>query len=142
MLSRTGALTRSIPSFLLRQYCLGKEATVAQLNLLREAISLVSPEVLSHRLGLVAARHSFGKVRFQVPCHYIQAANDRLVPEKYASWFQRRFDSCELEILKGPHFLLQARPNESAQIVARTVRILTGGRNPTAPTSNATLPGC
>src|SRR5262249_6432867 len=73
ILPRPGSLLKSIPSFMLRQYCLGSDATVAQLNQVRDAIRSVSPEVLSHRLGLVNTRHSFGGGR-SVPCHYVQAA--------------------------------------------------------------------
>ena len=122
ILPHAGSLMRSIPSFLLRQYCLGKEATVDQLNVVRNAIGAVSPEVLSHRLGLVAKRHSFGKAQFKVPAHYIQAANDRLVPDRCINWFRQRFDSFKLTKVDGPHFLLQARPKESAEIVTQALR--------------------
>jgi pimeloyl-ACP methyl ester carboxylesterase len=124
ILPRHGSLMRTIPSFLLRQYCLGKEATVTQLNMLRDAIGAVSPEVFAHRLGIVAKRHHFGTGQFHVPCCYIQASKDRLVPERCGQWFRQRFDSFELTRVEGPHFLLQARPEESARIVAETLRNL------------------
>ena len=38
MVPRPGSLMRTIPPFLLRQYCLGKDATVEQLNLVRRAV--------------------------------------------------------------------------------------------------------
>jgi len=121
--SRAASLVRSTPSFLLRRYCLGKDATVAQLNLLREALAAMAPEVLAHRLALVGARHSFGKAPFTVPCRYLQATEDRLVPSTCANWFRQRFENFELERLPGPHFLLQARPRECAQAIAKIIRI-------------------
>src|SRR5688572_5234198 len=67
LVSRSPALMRSAPSFLLRQYCLGKEATATQLTVLRNAIALVSPRVLGQRLAMVASRHSFGRAFTDVP---------------------------------------------------------------------------
>ena len=115
--SRSPVLLRSVPAFLLRQYCLGREASAAQLNQLREALASVSPEVLSHRLSLVAARRSFGKSPIEVPCCYIRALQDRLVPAHCATWFQERFSHCDLKEIDGPHFLLQTRPREAAQAI-------------------------
>ena len=118
LVSGSGALMRSAPSFLLRQFCLGRDATVEQLNLLREALHAVAPEVLAHRLALVATRQSFGKAPFKTPCHYFQASEDRLVPSAAARWFQQRFERCDLERIPGPHFVLQAKAPECAQKVA------------------------
>jgi pimeloyl-ACP methyl ester carboxylesterase len=121
LVSRAGPLMRSAPAFLLRQFCLGKEATVAQLNLLRETLAAVPPPVLSHRLALVAARQSFGKAKFGTPCLYLQAAEDRLVPASAAAWFRARFEHFALERVDGPHFLLQTRPRECAQRIGEFV---------------------
>lgn len=121
LVSRAASLARAAPSFLLRRYCLGNDATVAQLNLLRKALAAVAPEVLAHRLALVGTRHSFGKAPFTVPCHYLQATEDRLVPDTSASWFAQRFEKFELERLEGPHFLLQMRPRESTRAIGEIV---------------------
>jgi pimeloyl-[acyl-carrier protein] methyl ester esterase len=122
LVSRSASLARSVPSFLLRRYCLGKDATVTQLNLLREALAAVKPEIVAHRLALAGARHSFGKTPFTVPCHYLQATEDRLVPEACAGWFRQRFEKFQLERLAGPHFLLQMRPRECAQAIVRIIQ--------------------
>jgi pimeloyl-ACP methyl ester carboxylesterase len=135
VVSRSTALLRSMPSFMLRRYCLGKDATAAQLNLLREALAAVSPKVLAQRLALIGARHSFGKAPFNVPSYYIRASEDRLVPASCARWFQERFERCGIEELHGPHFLLQARPRESAEVITRIVRRLAAG--PAAPNTGA-----
>jgi pimeloyl-[acyl-carrier protein] methyl ester esterase len=124
LVSRSKALLRSTPSFLLRQYCLGTEASAADLNALRQIISAVSPQVLSQRLALAGARHSFGKGRIDVPCFYLRANQDRLVPASCATWFQERFRNCAIEEIDGPHFMLQARPRQSAQAIARMLALL------------------
>lgn len=109
---------RNAPAFLLRQFCLGRDATVAQLNLLRETLAAVPPQVLASRLALVGARQSWGKAKFGVPCLYLQAGADRLVPTSAAEWFRGRFERFELERIDGPHFLLQARSRECAQRIS------------------------
>lgn len=80
--------------------------------------------MLAQRLALVGTRHSFGKAPFDVPAHYIRASQDRLVPASAASWFKQRFKQCEVEEIDGPHFLLQAKPKESAALLERIVRRL------------------
>jgi pimeloyl-[acyl-carrier protein] methyl ester esterase len=118
LVARAGPLMRSAPAFLLRQFCLGKGASVADLNLLRETLATVPPQVLAHRVALVGTRHSFGRSKFTAPCLYLQADEDRLVPASAADWFRNRFERFELERIGGPHFLLQARPRECARRIA------------------------
>jgi pimeloyl-ACP methyl ester carboxylesterase len=118
----SASLARVAPAFILRRYCLGEEATATQLSLLREALAAVSPEVLAHRLSLAGERHVFGKNPFTVPCRYFQATEDRLVPATCANWFAKKFTNFELERLTGPHFVLQARPQECAHAIVRIVR--------------------
>jgi pimeloyl-ACP methyl ester carboxylesterase len=124
LLSRSAGVMRSMPSFLLRQYCLGWHASAAQLKMLREATASVAPEVLAQRLALVASRHSFGKAPIEVPAYYIRPSQDRLVPASCAGWFQQRFRKCEIEEIEGPHFVLQAKPRESAQAIIGLVQRL------------------
>lgn len=115
--ARSATLIRSTPAFLLRQCCLGSNATATQLERLREALASVSPEVLGQRLSLIAARHSFGKAPIDVPSCYIRASRDRLVPSHCATWFQRNIRHCAMQEIDGPHFLLQVRPREAADVI-------------------------
>jgi pimeloyl-[acyl-carrier protein] methyl ester esterase len=111
-------LMRWAPDFALRQFCLGREANRQQLALLRETLAAVSPEVLAHRLGIAGTRQPFIELQFKVPCYYLQASHDRLVPPGAARWFQDHIQPCQVESLAGPHFLLQARPQECAEWIA------------------------
>jgi pimeloyl-[acyl-carrier protein] methyl ester esterase len=120
--SRATGLMRSAPAFLLRQFCVGRDASAGDLKLLREALAAVAPDVLAQRLALIGTRHSFGKAKFDVPAHYLRASQDRLVPTAAADWFKQRFRQCEVEEVEGPHFLLQASPRESAAVLERIVR--------------------
>ena len=117
-----GPLVRWAPNFALRRYCLGRNANSQQLALLREALAAVSPEVLVHRLALLRTRRPFVRQQFKVPCHYLRANQDRLVPASAADWFQKHFHQCQVETLEGPHFLLQAKPQECAVWIAPIVR--------------------
>ena len=119
LFKRAAPLVTSAPAFLLRQYCLGPDATAADLKLFREAVSGVSPAVLAQRMAIVATRHSFGRGTFDVPCLYLQASQDRLVPAASIRWFEQRFATCRVERMPGPHFLLQARPVECARKLER-----------------------
>jgi hypothetical protein len=51
---------RNAPAFLLRQFCLGKDATVAQLNLLRATLAAVPLQALSQRLNSRGNDEDFG----------------------------------------------------------------------------------
>jgi pimeloyl-ACP methyl ester carboxylesterase len=126
LVSRSAALLRSAPAFLLRQFCIEKDATADDLRLFREAISAVSPSVLAQRLALIGARHSFGKGPLDVPCYYLRARQDRLVPASSVEWFRSHFSKCEVEGLDGPHFLLQAKPREAGQALRRSSKRLKG----------------
>lgn len=117
----TGSFMRMSPAFLLRRFCIGARANAEQVSLLRAVLSEVSPEVLTHRLRVVATERSFVRARFKVPCYYLQGTSDRLVPSHMAHWFEHHFEFFRLEQVDGPHFLLLADPQECAE---RVVSIL------------------
>ena len=121
LIPHAGSVLRAAPAFLLRQFCLGRSASAPQLAAVRRALAVVTPEVLGHRLSLVAARRSLFNRRFSVPCHYVQASDDHLVPKGAARWFASHFDEFHLEMIDGPHFLLQMRAEECAGIVEGVV---------------------
>lgn len=127
LVSCAGRLMQSAPAFLIRQYCLGTAATDADIQGLRGSLSAVAPAVLAQRLRLIGTRESFGQDGFGIPCIYIQASEDRLVPATSAQWFQKRFKHLSIETIEGPHFLLQARPAQSARVIERALRFLSQG---------------
>jgi pimeloyl-[acyl-carrier protein] methyl ester esterase len=128
LVSRSAALMHSTPSFLLRQYCLGNTASAGDLKLLRSAVAAVSPSVLAQRLRLVGTRHAFGKGKFDVPCHYLRATEDRLVPATCVDWFRQHFIRCDVTEIDGPHFLLQAAPANCAQAINRAAKLILSAR--------------
>ncbi len=115
-----GTIVRNTPDFLLKEFCVGPKATPDQIGLLREALSLVAPEVLAQRLSLVRSTHEFDEFPV-IPCYYIQATEDRLVLPRCAEWFHGHFERFELKRIRGPHFVLEAKPRECAELVAKII---------------------
>lgn len=105
---------RLVPDFLLRQFCVGRDAAPELVALLREALAAVPPRVLADRLELVAGTQ-FQGLEIATPCVYLQAQDDRLVPRSAAQWFRGQAACRAVETIKGPHFLVQAQPQATAK---------------------------
>ena len=117
--ARSGAMVRAAPSFLLRQYCLGTEASAEQVQMVRRALAAVSPQVLAQRLSLIAKCQV--PLAVAVPSTYLRATDDRLVPPRCADSFQNVVE------VKGPHFLLQTRARECAQVIVEMIKSVNAG---------------
>jgi pimeloyl-ACP methyl ester carboxylesterase len=95
---------------LLRLLCLGRNATIEQLGLLKKVARAIPLDVLGARLGLLRRldeTDSLASVR--VPVLSVVAAQDRLVTAEVAACGQ---PAMQTAVIDGPHFLLQARPAE------------------------------
>lgn len=110
-------LSRFAPSLLLRAACVGMDAPDSLVALLRRALAAVPPRVLAHRLALIAAADGAPGRAAALPCLYLQATHDRLVPARSSLWFAAHFRNLRLVRVDGPHFLPQARPAECAAMV-------------------------
>lgn len=119
------SLAKRLPARLLNVFFFHSYADKALEKLLRESLLQVGPDGLRQRAGLIAAGYPFPDDRFAVPCLYLQAAEDRVVPAGAADWFRSRFASFELLRLDAPHCLLQTRPAESAEAILAFARRLT-----------------
>ena len=53
----------------------------------------------------------------KVPCCYIQAKSDKLVPPRCLRSFQEGIPHLFLAEVEGPHLILQARPESCSQII-------------------------
>jgi pimeloyl-ACP methyl ester carboxylesterase len=116
------------PSFAKRAVLLGSEGTPKLREMLEHALSAVAPEVMAARaraiLGVDATPALLGCA---VPLLYLQAAADRMVSA--ASWklISKHRPDASLEVLPGPHLLLQTHPVEAATAIERFLRSSTGG---------------
>ena len=128
-LPRAGLLVRLAPAPVIRALCAGNRDDARFVTMLRQALARLGQDVIANRLRLVADAHSF-ETQFQIPCYYLQAKHDRLVPSCHIQWFQKHFANFTVERIDGPHFLLQTRPGECAQRVANIARRLYGDTGP------------
>ncbi len=104
-----------VPNFMYRKFCLGNSATREQIKNLKQVLSEVSPGVFLHRLRLIETfRISEKTKKFNIPCLYVQATNDRLVSSKSAGWFAKNFSPFSLKQIAGPHFLFQSKAKQGA----------------------------
>jgi pimeloyl-ACP methyl ester carboxylesterase len=113
------------PRCILEYFLVGENAPPALIRKLRQALQLVSPEILSRRMCEVLdcdARNHLARIG--VPIMYVQAARDRVLPESCRSEFLRiRPDIVSAEV-EGPHLLLQREPHKVASLVATFVQQL------------------
>lgn len=117
-------LAKRLPAWLLNVFFFHSYADRTLENMLRESLLQVGPAGLRQRARLIAAGYPSPDDRFAVPCLYLQAAQDRVVPASAADWFRSRFASFELVRLDAPHCLLQTRPAESAAAIMAFARKL------------------
>lgn len=110
-----------MPSALWRIFCLGPRASNADIGWLKGVLARVNPEVIAHRLKLVASARLVPSGRIEVPAFYIEAIGDRLVPVSAARALGTLFNEFTVLRVDGPHFLLQAAPKECAETIAKLV---------------------
>ena len=113
------------PTWLVRRYCLGRNATPSAVRQLRDALRAVRPVVLARRLSELADARSLLQV-IALPCCYIQATEDRLVPRGVVKAFEAMAADLDIRRVEGPHFILQARPRECAEIISAFLRRQSG----------------
>jgi len=114
LLPSFSAFGKRAPDSFLRHCCLGPRAGADKLGLLREALEAVSPAVLDHRFALLRTPHRFELAPSPIPCFCLRGSRDRLISRRSARALRRYFRHCEEQVLDGPHFLLQTRPDRCA----------------------------
>ncbi|MDH3503738.1 MAG: hypothetical protein OEZ41_13170 [Nitrospirota bacterium] len=107
-----------IPGIFYRVLCLGLSANPLLVKNLQGVLANVPSHVLVHRLRLIA-RVSFSNRSnvWSIPCGYLQASQDKLVPDRCAVWFAHHFQFFNLKKVDGPHFLLQAKVQQCVQYI-------------------------
>jgi len=109
-----------IPNFLIRRYCLGDSASSELILQFKSALKSVSPKVIAHRLSelLKLDKEQFSQINSN-KIDYIKALDDKLVPRSCTDELLRVI-SAELIVVKGPHFLLQTKPEECVEIIIKS----------------------
>lgn len=115
-------LKLDIPNFLIRTYCLGSEIAEAEISKFKSIIKLVNPNVLVHRLNEIEKLTNNEQLNSNsCKITYIQALNDKLVPNRCLKELSSVV-TLETEVVVGPHFLLQAKPKECAEIILKNTK--------------------
>jgi len=115
------------PSFLLKHMIEGgEEPTDLFIAMWKRVKALVPAKVLVHRLKII----SQVDVRewlptLTLPCLYIQATSDRSVPPSCLFDFTEAIADLRVKRIKGPHFILQAQPQQSLMAIQNFVGLLT-----------------
>ena len=107
---------------------LGKFSTQSLRTALALAVGRVAPVVMRARLRAVVTvdvAAQFANVR--VPCLYMQAAHDRLVPREAADLITALKPDTQVVQVNAPHCLLQAAPAEAAAAVEEFSRRVSAG---------------
>jgi surfactin synthase thioesterase subunit len=104
-----------LPDIALRWAGYGHSASAGDLETGRKALDYSSTATLNHRLELIANYHPPEFTLCKLPCLYLQAERDHLVPSHCSDWFSQHFAPFMLKRLQGSHFLLQTRPQEAAR---------------------------
>lgn len=102
------------PTFLLKHILDGRETSARLLRTLWKKIKVtVPPHILQDRLRLlehIDVRQWLSSIA--IPCLYIQATGDRTIPANCVSDFRKGLSDVSIQQIKGPHFVLQAKPAE------------------------------
>ena len=109
---------RRLPLALIRFLLLGRWATEPLLALVRSMLPEVPAATLKGRLLAVVAGDQTPLLgRIQVPTLALAAAQDRLVPPAATRWLRAHLPNLDIARLQGPHWLLQTRPDATAQAI-------------------------
>ena len=111
---------------LLLRFILGDRKTVDSLFPTWQRLKTTVPaRILAHRirlLSLIDVRHLLPELT--IPCWYIQAAEDRLLPSSALDFIQA-IPHLVVRKVAGPHFILQAEPEASAAIINEFIDFIT-----------------
>lgn len=107
-----------VPVRVMSHFLLGRFSTAAQRYAIARAVAQVAPAVMRCRIrAVMTVDVSAQMTRIRVPCLYLRAAEDRLVPPDACDYIQRLLPTIRGTVLDGPHCLLQAAPENAASVV-------------------------
>ncbi len=116
-----------IPRSLFEHVVEGGQASADLFFDMRQKVNArVSARVLAHRLEVISrvdVRPWLPKIT--VPCCYIQPTADRSVPASCLFDFAELVPDLSVKRLRGPHFILQARPHDCLKIIENFMAFIT-----------------
>lgn len=104
---------------------LGSNASPELIELFQSTLRRLSEKLIKKRLNTILSLKFDVKVS-GLPAGYIQAKSDKLVSLEKVNDFYYSFKNLSLKIVDGPNFLLQAKPQESAEAISELANIFIG----------------
>lgn len=116
------------PVALISALLMGRHSTPALESTLHASLTKLPAAIFRTRLKAVVEVNVQAKLAtVKNPLLYLQALEDRLVPAEATAAVQRANPKIKVTQLKGPHFLLQACPNEAAKAIGSFLVALNTG---------------
>jgi pimeloyl-[acyl-carrier protein] methyl ester esterase len=106
---------------------LGREFAGSLAPLWRRAHADVPVGTLNHRLGIInRVDVTMWLNRLTIPCLYLQATADRIVPSSCFTVLAKHMADMEIRRIRGPHFILQAQPQACLAAIEEFVERYSG----------------
>lgn len=120
----------AMPQFVARFLMVGDEAPRALVQSLTDAVSWVTPKVLSGRVRQSLTVNVLAELaQVKLPILYLQPMHDRVVAAACVEEM-RMVNAGRMVTIEGPHLLMQAEPALCAEAVVRFVRDLPPPKRP------------
>jgi len=107
-----------LPNFIIKHFLLGKDIKEPTVALFKESLKMVGSNLLTFRVREMS-KLKCGEKPVQIPCAYITPKNDKLVSHRHIDEFKQLASQIEIIKIQGPHFILQAKPKESAKVIEK-----------------------
>jgi pimeloyl-ACP methyl ester carboxylesterase len=112
-----------LASYFQRWLFLGAEAQTSLVQLFQQTVKSVPPAILRARIDSMRSVISLPD-DIALPAVYLRATQDKLVDASHCLAFEHRFSQFTVKDIKGPHFLLQAKPQACAAAIIEAVTML------------------
>jgi pimeloyl-ACP methyl ester carboxylesterase len=114
----TRFLRADMPPFFFK-LIMGDDETIAALKPLWADVHADIPtQMMDHRLGILSRVDVRDRLaQLSLPCLYLQATADRLVPEARLKELKKGIPHLEVKKIRAPHFVLQAQPHACLEAI-------------------------
>jgi pimeloyl-ACP methyl ester carboxylesterase len=112
------------PAWALRWFCVGPDASDELVQRLQQTIGSVATSTIADRIKVLSELDA-PRENIPVPCLYLQPTDDRLVPKSHAEKIRKLCQNLKVEVIPGPHFLLQANPEACVAPVLAFIGLIT-----------------
>lgn len=101
---------------------LGSAASNELVEQFQSIVDSLPSQVIKARLSSMLSL-SFSAELIELPVGYIQATSDYLVSSNKVTEFSACFRELQVRSVEGPHFILQANPTKSAEVISELVAL-------------------